>query len=337
VIAAAAVCFAVALAATPAVTSVLRRAGALDVPVDRSSHVEPTPRGGGIAVLAGWATGAVTVVASTDGASDGFWTVFVVGCALAVVGLVDDLRGGAPALLRLLVTACVAGVAVAAIGTGEHGAAAALALGVLATIWITGYTNAFNFMDGVNGIAGLTGAVTAVALALAAHRVDADAVAAGAAGLAGALVGFVVWNLAGRVFLGDVGSYAVGAALATAAVVVIGEGAPPDRCLGAFLPYVADTGCTLLRRMARRERLFDAHRDHAYQHLVARGFGHATVAAAVAALSAACAALTWAASEATGAGRLALDAAAVGVAAAYAVAVPRVASRRVTSQLAPEP
>lgn len=334
---AAALAFAVAVVATPAVAAGLRRAGALDIPGHRSSHDAPTPRGGGIAVLIAWTIGAIAAVTEADGGRDRFWTVFALACVVGAVGLADDLRGGTPAVVRLLVTAFVAGAAVATVVAGEHDHAVAFAVGGIATLWITGYTNAFNFMDGVNGIAGLTGIVTAVSLGLAGDDIGSSAVAAGALGLAGALAGFVVWNLAARVFLGDVGSYAVGAALATFAVALIADGAPPDRCLGAFLPYVADTGSTLVRRFARRERLFDAHRDHAYQQLVDRGRSHVQVAGTVAGLSALCAALTWAAVEVGGAGRLVLDATALGGAAAYALAVPMLGSHQAAARLAPEP
>jgi UDP-N-acetylmuramyl pentapeptide phosphotransferase/UDP-N-acetylglucosamine-1-phosphate transferase len=330
VIAAGLACFVVALIATPIVAKILRRAGAMDVPVDRSSHDAPTPRGGGLAVLGAWAIGLALVVSSIDDGAGRFRTVFMVACVLGVVGLADDIRGGASAVIRLALTAATAGIAVISIVSGETSGLELLGMSVVGTVWITGYTNTFNFMDGINGISGMTGAVTALALALVARDLGSDAVAAAMLGIVGALLGFLGWNLRGRVFLGDIGSYAIGGALATTLVVLVDDGASIERCIGAFLPYIADTGFTFVRRLARRERVLDPHSDHAYQLLVRRGASHAQVAVLVAGLSAVCAAITWAASELDGSAGLVLDALAIGVAVTYAVGIPQALSPKST-------
>jgi UDP-N-acetylmuramyl pentapeptide phosphotransferase/UDP-N-acetylglucosamine-1-phosphate transferase len=110
--------------------------------------------------------------------------------------------------------------------------------------------------------------------------------------VAAAALGFVPFNFpAARTFLGDVGSYFFGAWLAVLAVWGVTSGIPPEAMLGPLALYLADTGTTLVRRIARGEEWMTPHRDHAYQRLVGLGWSHARVDALVFTVMALCSAL----------------------------------------------
>jgi UDP-GlcNAc:undecaprenyl-phosphate GlcNAc-1-phosphate transferase len=185
--------------------------------------------------------------------------------------------GGAPVAARLIL----------AVALVPSAAAVTLAAVVLAA-WITAFVNAFNFMDGVNGISGahaLAGGACYAALGL--WRPEALLAAGGAAVAAGAAA-FLPWNaVRARVFLGDAGSYGLGAALAVlAAVAVVLAGLPPEAALGPLALYLADTAWTLQRRIRAGEPWLQAHRTHAYQRLTDAGWSRQRVAAVTGALTA---------------------------------------------------
>lgn len=269
----------------PAVLPLLRWAQALDHPNERSSHRSPTPRGGGVAVV----TAIVVAIAVTgDLASAPVRAVLVATVGLGVLGLVDDVVGGMPVWARLVVSAGVAAVAAAWATSGTDPVLGGAIVIVLGALWITGFTNSFNFMDGINGISGLHGAVAGGILAVAGWGAGVDIVAPLALAVAGASAGFLPYNLVRpKVFLGDVGSYGIGGALAAVALVAWAHGVPLEACLGSFVPYVADTSWTVLRRVRRGERFYVAHREHAYQRLCDAGLSHVRVASTVTLSSAA--------------------------------------------------
>jgi UDP-N-acetylmuramyl pentapeptide phosphotransferase/UDP-N-acetylglucosamine-1-phosphate transferase len=142
-----------------------------------------------------------------------------------------------------------------------------------------GFVNAFNFMDGVNGISGAHAVIGGVAYACFGQwRQDPFPVAMGLAVAAGALA-FLPWNaVRARVFLGDVGSYALGAALAVLAVIAMIDGLPAEAALGPLALYLADTAWTLQRRVRAGERWTQGHRTHTYQRWCDAGWTHPEVA-----------------------------------------------------------
>jgi UDP-GlcNAc:undecaprenyl-phosphate/decaprenyl-phosphate GlcNAc-1-phosphate transferase len=278
---AALICALVVTAAEPVLIPFLRRA-AVDVPNARSSHSVPTPRGGGAPVAVGLVAAALLV-------HDAVALMFAAAvAAFAAIGFADDLSA-LPAGRRLamqgLVSLTVAGVLAAR--TGLPLALMAAAAVVLA-VWLIGFVNAFNFMDGVNGISAATALLGGAYYAcLGWLRPDAFLTAAGAAVAAGALA-FLPWNaVRARVFLGDVGSYALGVALALLAACAVIRHIPLEAALAPLALYLADTGWTLQRRIRAGERIFEAHRTHAYQRLCDVGWSHQRVTAATAAVTAA--------------------------------------------------
>jgi UDP-GlcNAc:undecaprenyl-phosphate/decaprenyl-phosphate GlcNAc-1-phosphate transferase len=236
---------------------------ALDQPNARSLHERPVPRTGGLAVLAG-------IGASTAAFGLGLWLPLGLALALAVVSLVDDLRG-MPTLLRL--GAHLAAAAFLAWFVLSPMNPIALALIVLAIGWIT---NLYNFMDGSDGLAGgMTvigfGAYTAAALPAGHLPLAATSIAVAAAALA-----FLAYNFhPARIFLGDVGSIPLG--FLAAALGVVGwrdDVWPLWFPVLIFGPFIGDATMTLFKRAVRRERVWQAHREHYYQRLVRMGFGH---------------------------------------------------------------
>ena len=145
---------------------------------------------------------------------------------------------------------------------------------------IAAYINIANFMDGINGISSFHGILAGAAYAVAGVLAGQPWLTAGGAVLAMAFLGFLPWNLSrGSVFLGDVGSYLLGASVAALAVAGFLSGVYVEYVLSPILVYLADTGYTLLRRIKAGERWYASHREHVYQRLTDVGFSHLQSAA----------------------------------------------------------
>ncbi len=263
------VSFAVALIAAPLAMRAMRRYGVLDIPNHRSSHVAPVPRGGGVACLAGVLAGVALASARHQ---DVPWLAISGAFLLAVVGFADD-RDTLAAAPRL-----AAQIAVGAM----VGAAAAGGWWILAgAICIPVAVNVVNFMDGINGITGLNMAAWGgVSMAVGYAQQEPSLVVIGAV-TAGSTTAFLPWNLpVARMFLGDVGSYLLGALVGIGIIIGAHGTSSVLVLLGPLSIYLADTGTALLRRLLRGEQLMTAHRQHVYQRLVSEaGMSHSSVAA----------------------------------------------------------
>lgn len=263
--------------------------GILDVPNDRSSHRQATPRGGGIAIAV--TVSAALMILALRGSIDHqlFWALLLGGLAVATVGFMDD-RGGVPAGLRLTVHLLAALWAVHLLGgfttvqLGEHVTHLSRLTGTILAVLGIGWTvNLFNFMDGTDGIAASEALFVAAAGALLAMTTNDAGVAAAAWVFAFACGGFLGWNWApAKMFLGDVGSGYLGYVIA---VLALADSARQPAHIWAWLVlggvFFVDASVTLVRRAWRGERLHEAHRQHAYQRLARRWGSHAKVAAAV--------------------------------------------------------
>jgi UDP-GlcNAc:undecaprenyl-phosphate GlcNAc-1-phosphate transferase len=258
----------------------LVRMGVVDVPSARSSHGKTTIRGMGVAVALATAVGylAVVLLGAVTVDRSVFTVVLGIIATSAAVGWIEDLRG-----------LSIRGRAAAQLGIGAAGSAALLVLTAqsfwwlpLAALAIAAYVNIANFMDGINGISGLHGVTAGAAYAVAGSLAGQPWLTAGGAVLAMAFLGFLPWNLGrGTVFLGDVGSYLLGASVAALAVAGFLSGVYVEYVLSPLLVYVADTGFTLLRRIKAGERWYASHREHVYQRLTDVGFSHLQSAAVV--------------------------------------------------------
>ncbi len=258
----------------------LRRRAILDRPNDRSSHQRPTPRGGGLGVVpvvvAAWAA-----VLAFGPAVPGLPLVLIAAALLAVVSWLDDLRGLPPAY-RLVAQAAAVAMGLAGLPSDAlvFGGIAPLPLDRLAAgiLWLW-FVNLFNFRDGIDGISGVELASVGGGLALVATIVgNLDGLALLALALVGGAAGFLVWNWhPARVFLGDVGSVPLGYLCGWLLVLAALSGL---WWAVAILPlyYLTDATVTLLRRLVRGERIWEAHREHIYQRAVQGGLSHGQVA-----------------------------------------------------------
>ncbi|KGQ19004.1 Glycosyl transferase [Lysobacter dokdonensis DS-58] len=252
------------------------RRGVLDAPGERRAHSVPTPRGGGISIV-------VALLLT------GLWLLRVVndpvelGCALAGlalvagVGLVDDHRPLSP-FLRLGVQIVAAGLLAMGTWHATHEPIFAVAAFVLAMA----LANIWNFMDGIDGIA----ASQALLCALAIGVLHPGPWSWWAFGMAAATLGFLPFNFPkARIFLGDVGSGALGFALAALLINMVANSPPVNAWFWA-LPlsaFTIDATLTLARRVVRRERWWRPHAQHLYQQWARRTGSHAKVTLAYAA------------------------------------------------------
>jgi Fuc2NAc and GlcNAc transferase len=282
----------VALAAAALLTQTVRRLGLrhglVDVPNERSSHARPTPRGGGVAVVAA-STACFAVLWIERRLDTPLWAALAGGLAVAFIGLLDD-RKPLPAAVRLAAHAGAALWAVVWLGglpPLQFGATLASSGGLgylLAVLGIIWAINLFNFMDGIDGIA----ASEAIFIALAGAALSllmgvSPGVALAAGVFAAACGGFLLWNWPpARIFLGDVGSGYLGYV-----IVVLAVGAVRERPAALWVwlilggSFFVDATVTLVRRVLRRERVHVAHRSHAYQQLARRWRSHRRVTLAV--------------------------------------------------------
>lgn len=239
---------------------------ATDLPNERSLHVRPTPRVGG------WGVMPVSVLAIAVVAHS-LWLIAAAAAFLAAVSQIDDRRG-LPARVRF--AAHLVAVLVVVIAYPAQIPWWGLAVVAFLMLWLV---NLYNFMDGSDGLAGgmaLFG-FGGYALAALAGPHPSTELGYACAAVAGAAVGFLVFNFhPARIFLGDAGSIPVGF-LAGALGYWGWRGAVWPIWFPAmvFSPFIADATVTLLRRLARGEKFWQAHREHYYQRMVRLGFGHA--------------------------------------------------------------
>lgn len=262
------VSFVVALAAAPLVSRVMVHRGLLDIPNHRSSHVTPVPRGGGVACLAGLLAGFAVASARHQ---DVPWLAISGAALLAVVGFVDD-NGTVAAAPRLAAQMAVGALVGATVGGGWWILAGVICIAVV--------VNVVNFMDGINGITGLNIAAWGfVAMAVGYTQHESALIVIGAV-TAGSTTAFLPWNLpVARLFLGDVGSYLLGALVGIGIIIGAHQTSSVVVLLAPLAIYLADTGTALVRRTIRGEPLMTAHREHVYQRLVSEaGMSHVLVA-----------------------------------------------------------
>lgn len=261
----------------------LRSNTLVDVPNHRSSHTQPTPRGGGLAIaLVCVALGAFALPAS--------WAPLGIAVlAIATVSFIDDHRP-LPNRVRLATHLGAAALVIYGFGLPESlslfGATVSLPAVIsapLCLLWIAGLINAYNFMDGIDGIAGVQGLVAGLGWMVFGYVNGTDDLIIGAI-LAGSCAGFLTRNWApAAIFMGDVGSTSLGLVFGALALSPTGASASepsmrPALALALVLPFVFDTAFTFLRRLRAKERVFEAHRTHIYQRLAPTKAQHRRIA-----------------------------------------------------------
>jgi len=260
----------------------------LDVPNDRSSHVAPTPRGGGIAIVAIvlLALPILTLIGTIS------WQTacafFGAGVFVASVGFADD-HGHVKRRWRLIahfgaglwLVAWLGGPPPLALPAGIlYSGWLAYPLAVLYVAWLV---NAFNFMDGIDGIASVEVASASIGGAIVSYLAAPDAaISAVALMVAGAVIGFLLLNRPpARIFLGDVGSGFLGVVMAG---LSLQAGWVAPRLFWSWVillgVFVVDATITVVRRAVRGDPFHEAHRVHAYQQAAVRFGAHLPVTVA---------------------------------------------------------
>jgi UDP-N-acetylmuramyl pentapeptide phosphotransferase/UDP-N-acetylglucosamine-1-phosphate transferase len=235
----------------------------VDRPNERSLHSTPIPRIGGMAMMAVLVP---VALATVPGAAA--WVLPM--AVLAVVSGIDDFRG-LPVAVRFGAQGLVAAYAVGLALTGLPWWVFTLAW--LATVWTT---NLYNFMDGSDGLAGGMAVFGFGSFAIAGWQAGDPMLAASCVAVAASAAGFLLFNFnPARVFMGDAGSVPLGflAALFGAIGWRAGYWDLVFPVL-VFAPFVVDATVTLMHRLMRGERVWQAHRSHYYQRLIQLGAGH---------------------------------------------------------------
>ncbi len=282
----AAVCAVTAFLLTAVFRGFALRKGILDVPVARSSHIRPVPRGGGSAVVVATLVAVTLLTALGLVPATIAWGLIVAAAAVALIGFVDDLVGSKP-ITRLGVHVFAAAWLLYWIGVPSEGfhvlgnvnAIWSLLSYVVVLLYLVWNINLYNFMDGIDGLAStqMIFVCTAMSLALActvcnpSDRAFLDLVTIS---LAGASTGFLLWNFPkARVFLGDVGSGFMGLMVGGLSLAAAHQSPALFWCwlilMGLFF---VDATYTLIRRVLAGASPLAAHRTHGYQ-ILARQIG----------------------------------------------------------------
>jgi len=260
-----------ALVCVPAIWLILRSPlarSSLDLPNERSLHSNPVPRTGGLGILAAITIASLTFKPSLP------WPIWAALAIIVVVSFVDDLQGLRASIRMPLHLIAAVTVAITAFP------AASWPFLLLATVTVAWLINLYNFMDGSDGLAGGQAFFGFGTLAIAALEANDPGIAISASIVAGAALGFLLFNFPpARIFMGDAGSTSMGLlAGALGALGVARNLWHPIFPAIAFLPFIFDGSATLLMRMGQGKKVWQAHRDHAYQRLNMSGFGHRNTA-----------------------------------------------------------
>jgi UDP-N-acetylmuramyl pentapeptide phosphotransferase/UDP-N-acetylglucosamine-1-phosphate transferase len=250
-------------------TRVRGRWRVLDIPNERSLHTQPTPRTGGLAMLAGAGMGMFTAWQQGYAIAGTATTIAIL--TLALVALVDD-RHNLGAGVRLLVQVTVVAVLLYFYRLPDM-PVMLLPVALLFLVWMI---NLYNFMDGMDGFAAGMAGIGFGTYALLAWQTGHLDLALGCAVIAAAAVGFLLLNFPpARLFMGDSGSTVLGLLAGIVILQAHVEGILP-LWLGVlvFSPFIVDASITLTARVLRGERFWMPHKTHYYQRVVQLGWGH---------------------------------------------------------------
>ncbi len=270
--------------------SFLPKSHLLDTPNERSNHTRATPRGGGLAIVdltfTGWLLSLFVVENMTH-----YWPLMASLLLLAGVSFMDD-RTSLPAGLRLFCQLLACTLTLHLLHPGAHVINEQLpfmldrTIAIIAFMW---FINLFNFMDGIDGISGaetlhlIAGIVAVIALIPELGLAEHQRLLIILSLVAGATIGFLYYNWhPAKIFMGDIGSISIGFLLGYSLIYLAIAGYWQ---IALVLPayYLFDSTYTLLKRLLRGEKVWQAHSEHYYQRAVRSGLSHAQVVLGIAA------------------------------------------------------
>jgi Fuc2NAc and GlcNAc transferase len=266
----------------------------MDIPNERSSHITPTPRGGGIAFVSTSLIGFLILLLNDALNRTELLSLCCAGVIVAIAGHLDDRQKISGATVRLVLHAISAIILIVGVGipaqislfdrTVNTGIVGSI-LGVIYLVWLL---NLFNFMDGTDGIAASEAIFVALAGAFLNYHVLSHANHSDAAiVLAASTFGFLLYNWSpAKIFMGDVGSGYLGIVVGGLSLMAAKQ---QHELLWVWIillaVFVSDATITLIRRLLRKQKPHVAHRSHAYQHLAIRFNSHAKVSLIVLAIN----------------------------------------------------
>lgn len=264
----------------------------MDIPNARSSHSVPTPRGGGVAIVLAFTLALGMLLVAGLIPSSAVLAIAGAGALIAVIGFMDD-HGHIAARWRLLghfaastwLLFWIGGLPIVEIGGG------AFDLGwfghVLAAFYLVWLLNLYNFMDGIDGIASVEAICVCLGGCLLYWVSGATDLVWAPLLLAVSVAGFLFWNFPpARIFMGDAGSGFLGIVLGGLSLQAAWVSA--DLLWGWLIllgVFIVDATFTLFRRLLRGDKIYEAHRSHAYQFASRRFGNHLPVTVAVGAIN----------------------------------------------------
>lgn len=245
----------------------------LDFPNKRSSHLVPTPRGGGLAIVFTWYIG-ISILFLLKFINSNLYFALISGVLLAIISLIDDLIRLKP-FIRLFVqifTAIVAFVFLKGINPVFISGIEINAWFLLYPVAIMGiawFINVFNFLDGIDGYA----SIEALTIAFVMYIFTGNSINFV---LMACVLGFLYWNWPkAKIFMGDVGSTQLGFILIVLGIHFHnGSELSIIHWLMLSSPFWFDATYTLLRRLKNKEQLSQPHKKHVYQRFVQAGYSH---------------------------------------------------------------
>lgn len=278
--------------ATPLIRNYAHRVGAVDHGLSsRKMHTRPTPRVGGIAIVAAFFVTFIALLCLSSSVRSRFTGepgamvgIFLGAAGIAALGIYDDLRG-ATAKQKLAAQFGVAGLAYAAgfrILAIATPFGAPIPLGFLAVpftiVFVVGVINAVNLVDGLDGLASGVSILAATTFFIAAAMRGDTLTMWVTAALIGASLGFLVFNFnPASIFMGDTGSMFLGFVLVMTAIRshtnADGSVAMAAPILALLVP-IGDTLLSMARRSLRGVPLFYGDKEHIHHKLLATGLSH---------------------------------------------------------------
>ena len=261
--------------------------GVMDVPNQRSSHQNPTPLGGGLAIVVSFLLVMLLVGLFQSNNTRQYWGLIINGLIIAAIGFLDDLYNlrRTPRIIAWVLIAALSmifgielkSISLPIIGIIQFGILSPL----ITFLWLIGMTNLFNFMDGIDGLAGFEALVVAGFLSGIAFYTGNGLVFTASVIIFGAVLGFLPHNFPkAKVFMGDGGSNFLGYIFA--ALAVIGSQSDNNQ-ISFIIPvillslFLLDGGTTLIKRVPKGKDWLEPHRDHYYQRLIKLGISHKNV------------------------------------------------------------
>lgn len=273
-------------------TAVIRRyalaKNIIDIPNSRSSHSTPTPRGGGVAIVLTFLLGCPVLAFYDTISMSVAFTLIIAAGGVALLGFLDD-HGHVAARWRLLGHFSAAILCVYSLGglppmfffgfKIDLGWAGALAA-VLYLVWML---NLYNFMDGIDGLASVEAVCASCGAAIIFWLLGYHDLVWPPLLLSATVMGFLYWNFPpARIFMGDAGSGFLGVVLGFLSLISAWS---DSKFLWVWLillgVFIVDATLTLFRRFLRGEKVYEAHRSHAYQFAARYFNSHRVVTLAV--------------------------------------------------------